>query len=151
MMQRHIGHIYLTYLQCVFFFKCPLKLLGSELAKLHWLHFCDFSPLYILDESLKDRSQRMHSCIGCICSTFLHCVFSNVSSNCLPERNHSYTGCICSIFLQWGFSNVSSNRLLERMHSHTGCICSTFLQCVFSNESSNRLPGKMHDYTGCIC
>ena len=43
--------------------------------------------------------------------TFHHCVFSNGSSDCLPER----------------------------MNNHTGCICLTFLHCVFSNGSSKRL------------
>merc|ERR1712101_78823 len=30
---------------------------------------------------------------GCICLTFLHCVFSNGSSNRLPEKMHSRIGC----------------------------------------------------------
>ena len=50
--------------------------------------------------------------------TFLHIVFSNVSSYYLPERMHSYTGCICLPFLRCVFSNVSSKRLHERMQSH---------------------------------
>ena len=49
----------------------------------------------------------MQNHIGCICSTFPHCVFSNVSSNCLPERMQSHIGCICSTFLHCAFSNVS--------------------------------------------
>ena len=41
--------------------------------------------------------------------TFLHhCVFSNVSSNCVPEKMHIHTGCICLAFLHCAFSNVSS-------------------------------------------
>ena len=39
----------------------------------------------------------MHSRIGCICLAFLHCGFSNVSSNGLPERMQNHTGSICSI------------------------------------------------------
>ena len=42
--------------------------------------------------------ERMQSRIGCICLTFSHCVFSNVSSNCQPERMHSHIGCICLFF-----------------------------------------------------
>ena len=41
----------------------------------------------------------MQNHIGCICSTFLHCAFSNVSSNGMSERRHSCIGCICLIFL----------------------------------------------------
>ena len=78
-------------------------------------------------------------CVGCICLIFLHCVFSNVSSNCLHQRMHSHIGCICLTFLHCVFSNVSSNRLYVRMHSHIGCICWTFLHCAFSNVSSKRL------------
>ena len=50
----------------------------------------------------------------CMCHfslTFLHCVFSNVSSNGVHERMHNYTGCICLPFLHCAFSNVSSNYL----------------------------------------
>ena len=43
-------------------------------------------------------------CIGCICLTFLHCVFSCVSLKCLRQRIHSHIGCIC---LQ-GFPRTSS-------------------------------------------
>ena len=32
----------------------------------------------------------MQSYIGCIYLTFLHCAFSNVSSNCLHEKGHSH-------------------------------------------------------------
>ena len=38
----------------------------------------------------------MHTHTGCICLTFLHCVFSNEFLNWLPEKMHSHTGCICS-------------------------------------------------------
>ena len=64
--------------------------------------------------------------IGCICLTFLHCAFSCVSSNCLPERKQSHISCICSTFLQCVLSCVSSNGLPLRMQSHIGCICFTF-------------------------
>ena len=72
------------------------------------------------------RLERRYSCIGCICLTFLHCVFSNVSSNRLPEWMQSHTGCICLAFLQCGLSNVSSNGLHEKMHNHTSCNCLIF-------------------------
>ena len=50
--------------------------------------------------------ENRHSHIGCICVTFLHCAFSNVSSNCLLEKMPCRTGCICLIFLHDAFSNV---------------------------------------------
>ena len=50
----------------------------------------------------------MHNHTGCICLTFLHCVSSNVSSNCLPQKMHNHTGYICLTFLHCAFSNVSS-------------------------------------------
>ena len=48
--------------------------------------------------------------------TFLHCVFSNVSSNCWYGGMKTHTGCICLAFLRCVFSNASSNCLAERMH-----------------------------------
>ena len=78
--------------------KCLLKALAWEDVKSHWLHFF----------------------------TFLHCVFSNVSSNRLPEQKQSHIGCICLTFLHCAFSNVFSNRLPEKRHNHNGCICLTW-------------------------
>ena len=69
----------------------------------------------------------MHSRIGCIYLTFLHCAFSNVSSNGLSEKRQSHISCICLTFLHCAFSNVSANGLDGKRHSHIGCICLTFL------------------------
>ena len=85
------------------------------------------------------------------CSTFLHCVFSYVSSKCLPERMHNHTGCICLTFLHCVYSNVYLNCWEKRTHSHTGYTCSTFLHCVFSDVSLNRLPEQMRNHIGYIC
>ena len=85
--------------------------------------------------------KRTQSHTDCICLTFLHCVFLNVSSNHLHERMQNHIGCICLTFLNCAisncstfhhcaFSNVSSNCLLEKRHSHIGYICLTPL-CVF--------------------
>ena len=82
--------------------------------------------------------------------TFSQCVFSNVSSSCLPRWMHSRIGCICSTFSKCVFSNVSSNRLLELMHNHTSCICFIFPQCVFSNVSSIFLPRLVYSRIGSI-
>ena len=77
--------------------------------------------------------KRMQNCIGYICLTFRHCVFSYVSLDGLPDKRHIHIGCIYMIFLHCVFSNVSSNCMPVRMHSHIGCIYLTFLQCPFSN------------------
>ena len=98
--------------------------------------------LHVLQDRWNRLPERMQRCTGCICLIFLHCVFSNVSSNHLHEMRHNHIGCICLTFPQCAFSNVSSNRLPGRMHNHIGCIFRTFLHCVFSNVSSKRLPEK---------
>ena len=77
---------------------------------------------------------QIQSRIGCICLTFLHCAFLNVSSNCLPEQRHSHTGYICLAFLHCVFLNVFSNCLSENRQSHIGCIfSSSFLHCALLN------------------
>ena len=93
----------------------------------------------------------MHSRIGCICLTFLHCASLNVFSNRLPVSRQSHIGCICLAFLHCAFSNVSPNCVLEKRHSHTGYICLTFLHCAFLNVSSNGLHENMQSNIGCIC
>ena len=62
---------------CVF--KCVLKLLTWEDAKLHWLHLFDF----------------------------FHCVFLNVPSNCLHRRMQNHIGCTCLIFYLGPFFSLS--------------------------------------------
>ena len=76
-----------------------------------------------------------------------HCVFSDVSSNCLPEHVQSYIGSIFFFtFLHCGFSNVSSKSLDLKWQSHIGCICLTFLHCAFSNVSSKSLDLKRQSH-----
>ena len=85
---------------------------------------CDYfiANVFFAFHRLIVSSKRLHKIMhSLICLTFLHCVFSNVSSNCLPERMHIHIGCICMIFLHCVSSNVSSIGLYEQMHSHTGC------------------------------
>ena len=71
--------------------------------------------------------QHQQILIQCISNalTFLHCVFSNVSSNYLPEMMHNHIGCIYLTFSHSIVSNVSSNHLSERKKSHIGCTCVT--------------------------
>ena len=90
----------------------------------------------------------MHNHTGC---TFLHCAFSSVPSNGLPERMHSHTDCICLTIFHCVFSNESSKRLHERNQSHIGCICLTLFHCAFLNVPSKNLDQYMHSHTGCIC
>ena len=95
--------------------------------------------------------ERMHNHTGYICVASLHCAFSNVPSNCLPETMHSHIACNCLTFLYCVFSNEPLDSLSGRMQSHTGCICLTFLHCASSNVPPNDLCEKMHNCTGCIC
>ena len=73
-------------------------------------------------KSQNDKSYTLY-----ILFTFQHCVFSNVSSNCLPERMQTHTGNICLPFLHCVFSNGLSKHVHKQIHNHTGCICLTFL------------------------
>ena len=94
--------------------------------------------------------EKRHSHTGFIGLTFLHCVFSNVSSNGLPERMHIRIGCICLSSLHCVFSNDPSKSLYETMQSHTGCICLVFLHCAVSYAFSKRLHPRIHNNIGCI-
>ena len=115
-----------------------------------WVPEMPMSPIMLL---FRFNSQNSSSTFVWLFSTFsalLHCVFSNVSLNCLQKRMHNHTGCICLTFLHCASSNVSSNCLHKRRHNHTGCICLTSLHCAFSYVSSNRLPDGMQNHTCCI-
>ena len=78
-------------------------------------------------------------------------MFSNASSNCLYGKMQSHIGCICLTFLHCVFSNVSIKNLDQRRQSHIGCICLTFLQCAFLNASSKHQLKKMQSHIGCNC
>ena len=68
---------------------------------------------------------RMQSHIGCICLTFLCCVFSNVSSNRLPERMHNWL-----VTFVWLSSTVSFQMCLQ-MTGIDGCIITLFNSIQF--------------------
>ena len=110
-----------------------------------------FFHCVFLNVSSKNLCGRLRSHIECTYLIFLYCVFSNVASNCLHERMHNRTGCTCLFFLHCALTNVSSNCLPEWMQSHTGYIYLTFLHCVFSSVSLSCLHHWMYSYTGCIC
>ena len=120
----------------------------------------------------------IQSCI--VCLSFLHRVFTNVSSNRQLEIMQSHIACICLTFLHCAsqmftepalistgkvtraafillFSSVSFQMYLqmaglqpERIQSHTGCICLVFLHCAFPNVYSKSLGQRRQSHTGCI-
>ena len=54
--------------------------------------------------------------IGCICLAFLHCAFSNVSSNCLPKRS-----LVALVSFNWLFTIVSF-QMCPQIACRRGCI-----------------------------
>ena len=66
-------------------FKFPLLplLTHSVLCVLKWVLKWDFPGEYRI------------TLVSCL--IFLHCVLSNVSSNCLPDMMHNHIGCICEL------------------------------------------------------
>ena len=86
----------------------------------------------------------MHSHIDCICLTFLHCVLSNVSSNCLPVRMQRRIGCICLTFLHHVCSTLFQNLLPVRMNFSrillTWWHCQSFSLHLYPLNQSNNIP-----------
>ena len=109
----------------------------------HWFHLFSFVLCAFSNVSWNGLSERMHTCIGCICLAFHHCVFSNGPSKCLHVKIYNHTNRICVTFPHCAFSNVSSNCLSVRIYSHIGCICLTFLHCGLSNVTSNCLHVRL--------
>ena len=109
--------------------------LPSAFDILRYILSCRAIAIYDLPINLRYIYNRvsplMCSHIGCIFFTFLHCVFSNESSNHLPVKRHSHIVCICLTFLHCVFSNDPSKRLPKRMQSHTGCISLFFTTVHF--------------------
>ena len=93
----------------------------------------------------------MQSHTGRTCLIFLHCAFSNASSNCQLGLMQSHTGRTCLIFLHCAFSNASLNCQLGLMQSRIGRTCLIFLNCAFSNASLNCHLGLMQSHTGRNC
>ena len=113
----------------------------QEKGRFHWrLNYCDFMCLTFLhcvfsiggcEIPGKGRFLWSLFYIDCILywlhlfNFFIHCVFSNVFSNHLPERWHSRIGNICLPFFHCVFSNVASNHLPQvcpQMACLRGCI-----------------------------
>ena len=85
---------------------------------------------------------------------FVHCAFSSVSFNSLPEKMLIYkqAGCICfdQKLSKFENSNGSSNCLPYRMQNHTDYISLNVVHYAFSNGSSNVLPEMMRNHIGSI-
>ena len=64
----------------------------------------------------------MHNHIGCICSTFLHCAFSNVSTNDLPEKRLFWRGIVTLVAFVWLFSTVRFQMWTKRSWIRAGII-----------------------------
>ena len=101
-----------------------------------------------VDSKSLDHTQ-IHT--GCICLTFLHCVFSNASSKNLDQHRQINTGCICLTYLHCTFSIMSSNCLPENRHIHIWMHSFGFFQRVFLNGCSQHLHKKMRCRNDCIC
>ena len=111
----------------------------------------DFSPLCIFKCFLKSpASEDASSHIGCICLIFLHCAFSDVSSNRLPEKMHSHIGCICLTFLHCAFLNASSKHQLKKMQSHIGCNCAWHCELCAALCAHNYRKRLWSDHRGYI-
>ena len=125
MMHIYTGYICLVFLRCV-----SLNVSSNYLQKRMQIHIYYICVTFLCCVShLCVFSKYLHR--GCTCSTFLHCVFSNESSNCLPQRMKTHIGCICLICLHCAFLNVPLKNMTENIQSCIGCIYMAFLQCVF--------------------
>ena len=106
-------------------------LIGVKSHRLHLhLHLhCELSNAF---SNCRPEYMLNHTC--CICLTFLHCVFSNVSSNSWEDiKSHWLHLFDFFVFLN-AISNCQNFPNCEKKNSHTGCDFSPL--CV-SNVSSN--------------
>ena len=90
--------------------------------------------------SSKRLHKKLHNHIDCICLTYLHCVFANVSSY---VRMESQNGCNYLTSLFCAFSYVSSNCLPENRHINLAFLSA----CVYSKH----LHKKIQSHNCCIC
>ena len=97
----HLKRVYNSAWEDIYCFVL-LELPSAEKAVANF-YLCVLSNLFS-----KCQSHRKQSHI-CCSFTFLHCAFSSVSLNCLPEKSHSHIGCICLTLLHCALTNVSSS------------------------------------------
>ena len=100
--------------------------------------------------TLKHLPVKPHSHIGYTCLTFLRYEVSYVPSNCLPESSQTYRGHICISFLHCVYSNASSNHPFQRNLNCIGDNC-IFPLCVLSNVSLKHFDERTQMYKYCIC
>ena len=98
--------------------------------------------------------------IGCIYLTFLHCAFSNASSNCLREKMHSHTDCIyLTLFFPSGFSHrilFHCDNLLCVLICSDCCFRLTHIYqnltfCLQSNQSFSKYTFTFHNWAVHVC
>ena len=106
-MQSHIGCICVWLLQCVFSNELSNGLIDRIHSHIGCI-CVTFSIMYFQMSPQMACKRRCIITLIALVWLFSQCVFSCVSSNCLLERMESHTGCICLTFLHGGFSNVSS-------------------------------------------
>ena len=117
--KSHWLHVCVFFLVCVV--KCVFKWPAWEETKSHWLHLFDFS--YETSKNL-DQSSQTHTC--CICLTFPRCVFSNVTSNCLPWTKS------CKTKFKFSRICISLPNSYNSSYSH---VASSNLYCSIESES----------------
>ena len=89
------------------FFMRVIRWFTQNAAKIHTLHLFIFHP----------------------------CVFTNVSSNCLPGRMHSNTGCIYLTLSAEIYQMCPQRACIRRCKVTLVAFFFSFLQCAFSNVS----------------
>ena len=114
--------------------KCLLKLLTIDKALSHLLHLlglslCAFVRFKICPQTANWTAREEAKSHWLICLSFLHCAFSNVSSNHLPQKRHSHIGSIYFTFLHSAFLTLSDAGVWR--------LYLTLLHCAFLNVSSN--------------
>jgi len=85
----------------------------------HWLHLLNFSPLCLFKCKLKWPNREEVNSHWLHLFRFLHCAFSNESSNGLFEKMHSHIDCIFLIqsHCQSFPSRLSNLRLSNQSHN----------------------------------
>ena len=86
---------------------------------MHWLHLLNFSPLCLFKCKLKWPNREEVNSHWLHLFRFLHCAFSNESSNGLFEKMHSHIDCIFLIqsHCQSFPSRLSNLRLSNQSHN----------------------------------